>query len=93
MASLDQYHAIMKEMLTIRADLLERYWAITDVKKRASSLKTVWRTFGQTWRNAGDQMRDQRRLAWETFRNERSACGMYDKNDPEMGGLGADSNF
>lgn len=92
--ALQNYYAIMSRMLEIREGLIVKYWAALDGRKRDAEIRTTWRTFGSAWRTKGQEMKNIRREAWETFRDERTACGVYGgMNDPEAGGLTADSQF
>lgn len=92
-ASLENYYALMSRMLELRSGLIEQGWSQENIRTRDTKLRTIWRTFGSAWRNKGQVMREQRRDAWEAYRSERSACGVYGEDDPEAGGLTADSQY
>lgn len=83
----------MGRMLDIRANLIEDGWSQKDPDSRDAKLRAVWRTFGSAWRKKGLVMREQRRDAWEAYREDRSSCGIYGTDDPEAAGLTADSQY
>lgn len=89
--SLREFTENMDGLLVERSGQLEKYWGLSDTKKRDSGLRAVWRSFGSAWRVLGLGMREDRRTAWEEFRKDKSDCGIPE--DPEKGGLGADSQF
>jgi hypothetical protein len=90
--SLDTFYNDMSTLLGKRKTQVLKFWALDDAKKRDDGLRSLWRNFGQAWRKSNLYMRDQQRLAWEAYRNAKSDCGLSG-NDPEKGGLGADSQF
>jgi hypothetical protein len=91
--SFKNYTSFMAKILTMREELLLKYWSNADTKKRDQDIRTVWRTFGQAWRKNGLAVRKERRIAWEIYRADITACGIYPQYDPDASGLSADAQF
>lgn len=89
--SLREFSDAMNGLLDERSQQIDKLWSMTDTKKRDNGLKSVWRSFGSAWRMLGIGMREDRRSAWDQYRKDKSDCGVPE--DPEKGGLGADSQF
>lgn len=92
-AIFDAYYKYIKDALHERDLALGMAMNETDETRRRDLLAGSWKQFGFTWRTAGVHMRELRRTTWTQFRDDRLACGVLDKDDPEGGGYGMDSQF
>jgi hypothetical protein len=92
-AIFDAYYKYIKDALSKRDMALGSSMDEPDEARRRELLASAWKEFGFTWRTAGVHMRELRRNVWTQYREDRLACGVLDKDDPEGGGYGMDSQF
>ncbi len=90
--SLKGYYRYMDRALARREDSIIQAWQETGKPARQALFSGAWRNFGQSWREADNQMRDLISKAWKRYRENIVNCSP-NAEDEERGGIGLDSQF
>ncbi|HVW67023.1 MAG TPA: hypothetical protein VHA78_04835 [Candidatus Peribacteraceae bacterium] len=90
--ALDDYYKDMSGALNERHMLILQAWNNTDPNQQRLALQSIWRNFGMYWKESDTMMQAIIRYSWVQYQSDRANCGLTGY-DPELGGLGADSQF
>ncbi len=63
--------------LDVRLQSLSTAWTLTDRVARKESRENAWNTWNTTARNARELFKQEKKGAWETFRNAVKACRVH----------------
>lgn len=87
----DTFTAARKTALTTRRDSLISAWNNAAKGTRKSALKSAWRTFRSSAKQARRAYKNSVKSAWKTFKSDLKACGGTTKD--EGAGYGDDNSL
>ena len=74
-AAFDKFSSSISLALQTRKSELSTAWTITDKTQRRNAIKTAWKNFTKSKKDATKIFRTEKLAAWKQFKTSRKACG------------------